>query len=120
MSTRSDLQSGHQEGLPDILVDKTEARAFFGALSEVLSVTHGKDEIKSIKDQLAQAGIQIGSIVEKLTIRDWKRNIDVQNKMENKIEDYLIEHRKALGLEITFEEIDDILAKCLKVAKNNY
>ena len=120
LSTRSDLQSGHQEGLPDILVDKTEARAFFGALSEVLSVTHGKDEIKSIKDQLAQAGIQIGSIVEKLTIRDWKRNIDVQNKMENKIEDYLIEHRKALGLEITFEEIDDILAKCLKVAKNNY
>ncbi len=120
LSTRSDLQSGHQEGLPQILIDRTEARAFFGALCEVLKQTHGKEEIDRIKDHLAQAGIQIGSIVESLTIRDWKRNIDVQNKMENQIEDYLIDHRKTLGLEITFEEIDEILAKCLKVAKNNY
>lgn len=120
LNARSDLQAGHQEGLPEILVNKTEARAFFGALSEVLNHSRGQKEIDKIKDSLAQAGIQIGSIVEKLTIRDWKRNIDVQNKMENEIEDYLIEHRKTMGLEITFDEIDDILSKCLKVAKNNY
>lgn len=120
LRSRSDLQAGHQEGLPKILKDKKEARAFFGALFEVLSQTYKKEEINEIKSQLAQAGIQIGKIVENLTIRDWKRNIDVQNNMENEIEDYLIEHRKNLGLEITFDEIDKILAKCLKVAKNNY
>ncbi len=118
--TREDLQSGHQEGLPELLADKAESRAFYGALTEVLNQTHGKKETENIKDQLAQAGIQISSIVEKLTIRDWKRNIDIQNTMENEIEDYLIEHKKTLGLEITFDEIDDILSKCLKVAKNNY
>ncbi|ELR72580.1 Type I restriction-modification system, restriction subunit R [Fulvivirga imtechensis AK7] len=120
LHTRSDLAAGYQEGIPDILMDKSEARAFFGALSEVLTVSHGKEQTAKIGDQLAQAGLQIASIVEKLTIRDWKRNLDIQNKMENEIEDYLIEHRKTLGIEITFEEIDDILAKCLKVAKNNY
>ena len=120
LSTRTDLQTGHQEGLPEILSDKTAARAFYGALTEVLGSTHDKEEIGNIKDLLAQAGIQVSEIVGKLTIRDWKRNIDVQNKMENEIEDYLIDHRKTLGLEITFDEIDAILAKCLKVAKNNY
>ena len=120
LSTRADLQAGYQKGIPDVLSDKSEARAFFGALSEVLKQSHGVETISKINEQLAQAGIQIASIVEKLTIRDWKRNIDIQNKMENEIEDYLIDHRKKMGLEITFEEIDDILSKCLKVAKNNY
>lgn len=120
LSTRTDLQSGHQAGLPKILEDKTEARAFYGALTDVLQSTHGREEVDKISEVLANAGIQISEIVKKLTIRDWKRNIDIQNKMENEMEDYLIEHRKALGLEITFDEIDDILAKCLKVAKNNY
>ena len=40
--------------------------------------------------------------------------------MENEIEDFLMEHRKDLGIEITFEEIDEILVHCLKIAKNNY
>lgn len=120
LKTRSDLQSGHQEGLPKILEDKSEARAFFGALTQVLNQSHEKEETGNSKEQLALAGIQIASIVEKLTIRDWKRNMDIQNKMENEIEDYLIDHRKTLGVEITFDEIDEILSKCLKVAKNNY
>jgi type I restriction enzyme R subunit len=120
LKTRDDLQSGHQEGLPEILVDKKEARAFFGALTQVLIDHHGKEETTRVNENLAQAGIQITDIVEKLTIRDWKRNMDIQNRMENEIEDYLIEHRKTLGFEITFEEIDEILSKCLKVAKNNY
>lgn len=120
LRNRNDLQTGHQEGLPKILSDKTEARAFYGALTEVLGISHEKEELKNINNLLAQAGIQISEIVEKLTIRDWKRNIDIQNRMENEIEDYLIDHRKALGIEITFDEIDEILSKCLKVAKNNY
>ena len=76
--------------------------------------------IKGIADDLANASVSISKIVEGLTIRDWKRNLDVQRQMENDIEDYLISHRKDLGLEITFDEIDSILEKCLKVAKNNY
>jgi type I restriction enzyme R subunit len=120
LNTRSDLQSGHQEGLPQVLADKTEARAFYGALTNVLKEIHGKDKVEESSEVLAQAGIQICDIVKKLTSRDWKRNMDVQNKMENEIEDYLIDHRKTLGIEITFEEIDEILMKCLKVAKNNF
>jgi type I restriction enzyme R subunit len=40
--------------------------------------------------------------------------------MENVVEDYLMAHRKSLGVDITFDDLDVILEKCLKVAKNNF
>lgn len=119
LRTQSDFQSGYHEEIPESIRDKQEARAFFGAISEVLKTSH-EINVNGIKESLAQAGIQIASIVKDLTIRDWKRNLDVQKKMENAIEDFLMEHRKDMGFEITFDEIDSILVKCLKVAKNNY
>jgi type I restriction enzyme R subunit len=120
MQAREDMKSGYQEGIPDSVRDHPQARAFFGALSDVLLVSNGKEKVKEINESLATAGLEIAKIVEGLTIVDWKRNRDVQRKMENQIEDFLMEHRKDMGLEMTFDEIDEILTKCLKVAKNNY
>jgi len=120
LKARTNLNQGYQEGIPDILLHKPEARAFFGALNAGLSNKHAENVVKGIADNLANASLSISKIVEELTIRDWKRNLDVQRQMENDIEDYLISHRKDLGVEITFDEIDSILEKCLKVAKNNF
>lgn len=117
---RDNLDKGQQEGIPALVKDKPEARAIFGGITQVLKNSHGEQKTSDISEQLALAGIGITKIIENLTIRDWKKNVDIQNKMENEIEDYLIEHRKDLGVEITFEDIDAILVKCLKVAKNNY
>jgi len=118
LQTRDDFEANYHEGIPESIKDQPEARAFFGALADVLKTAHELDSATS--EQLAQAGIRISAIVSALTIRDWKGNLDVQRKIENDIEDFLMEHRKDLGIEVTFDEIDAILAKCLKVAKNNY
>ena len=120
LTTRTSFESGYHEGIPESIKEMPEARAFFGALTDVLKESHGAEKITGISESLAQAGIQISNIVKGLTIRDWKKNLDVQRKMENVIEDFLMEHRKDMGIEITFEEIDEILVKCLKVSKNNY
>jgi type I restriction enzyme R subunit len=120
LEVRDDLEKGHQEGIPTSIQQDPQARAFFGAVSEVLKSTHGKQKVDQIADHLATAGKEISQIVENLTIRDWKKNLDVQRKMENEIEDFLIDHRKNLGIEITFDEIDEILNKCLKIAQHNY
>jgi len=120
LEVRDNLENGYQEGIPESIVNKPNARAFFGALNEVLENIHGKDKVQNIANQLAQAGIEISAIVEKLTIRDWKKNLDVQRQMENEIEDFLMENRKMLGIELTFDEIDEILIKALKIAKHNY
>lgn len=118
LQTRKELESGYQEGTPDILHDKPQARAFFGAVTSILPPSI--EPMDNILNQMAQVGIDITNIVERLTIRDWKRNIDIQKQMENEIEDYLMENRKKLEWDLTFDEIDEILLKCLKIAKNNY
>ena len=117
---RNDFEAGYQEGIPELVKERPEARAIYGAIAQVIEERHGKEVSTANQEKLAEAGIDITKIIEKLTIRDWKRNLDIQNKMENAIEDYLMEHRKDLGVSINFEELDSILAKCLKVAKNNY
>lgn len=116
-TTRNDLGNGYQDGIPERLQNKPKARAFYGALNEVLN----KKQDKAIsRKKVAEAGLEIEEIVDKLIITDWKKNVDVQNKMENEIEDYLIGKRNQLGIEISFDEIDAILIKCLRVAKNNF
>jgi type I restriction enzyme R subunit len=115
--TRNDLTSGYQDGIPEQLQNNPKARAFYGALNEVLN----KKLDKSIsKKKVAEAGLEIEKIVQNLIITDWKKNVDIQNEMENEIEDYLISKRTQLGIEISFDEIDAILIKCLRVAKNNF
>jgi type I restriction enzyme R subunit len=120
LNTRDDLESGYQEGIPESIKDNPKARAFFGAVTEVIEEVHGKGITKDATSLLAQAGVEIAGIVEGMTIRDWKKNLDVQRQMENKIEDYLIDHKNQLGIDLTWTDIDQILGKCLKVAKHNY
>ncbi len=120
LSLRDDFTEGYQKGIPEILKSNEKARAFFGALKEIIEDKLTIDNNDELNNKIARAGIDISKIIESLTIRDWKRNIDIQKQMENNIEDYLIENRKEIGVEISFDEIDEILSKCLKIAKHNY
>lgn len=120
LNIRDQFEKGYLEDIPQTLLNKPEARAFFGVLSEVFENSFGKEIAIQQKDVLANIGIDISKIIEKLIIRDWKKNIDVIKEMENEVEDYLMAHRKSLGVDITFDDLDAILDKCLKVAKNNF
>lgn len=120
LDIREQFEKGFFEDIPQNLINKPEARAFFGVLTEVFENSFGKEVAIQQKDLLANIGIDISTIIEDLTIRDWKKNIDVIKSMENEVEDYLMAHRKSLGVDITFDDLDVILEKCLKVAKNNF
>jgi len=117
VKTRDDLENGYQEGIPAAIQNRPKARAFYGALNEVLNK---KIDTDNSKQKIADAAVEIEKIVHNLIITDWKKNVDVQNQMENDIEDFLIGKRTLFGFEISFDEMDTLLIKCLKVAKNNF
>ncbi|MDR9374798.1 MAG: HsdR family type I site-specific deoxyribonuclease, partial [Schleiferiaceae bacterium] len=100
LGLRDDLEAGHQEGIPEAVQGSPQARAFYGALVEVIRHSHEAEAVTKVQSSLAQAGLDISQIVDKLVIRDWKKNLDVQREMENEIEDYLLEHRNTLGLDL--------------------
>ncbi len=120
MGIQKNFSTGHQEGIPDSVKEDTKARAFYGAVKTIIEEKLGKDAAAKHNERIAKAGKDIASIIKKLIIRDWKKNMDVQKQMENAIEDYLYEHRNDFGYEMNFNDIDQILPKCIKVAINNY
>jgi len=51
---------------------------------------------------------------------NWTTNTDVQNRMRNHIEDALFDAKSSTGFDLSFDEIDLILEKCLDIARRRY
>ena len=117
LTARKDLAEGRLDDTPGELNGKPEARAIFGIIKQVL-LSDNLPSSNEQANQLARAGIELADIIKRLTIRDWKRNDDVQKQMKNELEDYLLLRRKDLGVEITYAQLDIILEEVLKVARN--
>jgi len=118
LQARQDLVKGSFNGVPDQLQGNPEARAFYGILKDVLSDAYPESNLSEVNEQLAQAGMDLSVIIQRLVIRDWTRNEDIQKQMKNDVEDYLLDHRKEFGVELSFTQLDIILDKVMGVARN--
>ncbi|MFP5080114.1 type I restriction endonuclease subunit R [Pedobacter sp. JCM 36344] len=104
--------------IPETLVDKDVAKAFYGVTKELLTSKVSDTKILNIIS--AEIAIASENIIEKLIKVDWysPSNIDIQKKMIHLIGDYLIdEARDKYHLSITFEEIDTIAERIVEIAK---
>jgi type I restriction enzyme R subunit len=106
------------DSVPEKLSNLDVAKAFFGVIKDRLGRCIQDEKIG--KELSATAAIQIDKIIREDKIVSWTKNVDVQNRMKNRIEDYLHEVKDKDGLAITFEDIDEILEKCLDIAKRRY
>lgn len=106
------------DSLPDKLRNHDVARAFCGVLLESLG-RHAADADEG-RDLSADAAIRIDEIIKAEKIVSWTNNMDVQNRMKNRIEDYLHDLKQETGMPLTFEDIDLILEKCLDIARRRY
>lgn len=104
--------------IPDDLAPGSVPAAFFGEIREPFGKyeldEHRREELE------VRASTDIDRIVRELRIVNWETNTDVKNRMRNAIEDRLFELKDEFGIELTFEDIDDILEKCLEIAKVRY
>ncbi len=118
LQARKDLVEGSFNGIPEQLQGNPEARAFYGIVKDVLTEAYPESNLTQVNEQLAQAGIDLSNIIQRLVIRDWTRNEDIQKQMKNDVEDYLLDHRKEFGVELSFTQLDIILDKVMGVARN--
>jgi type I restriction enzyme R subunit len=51
---------------------------------------------------------------------DWQKNDDIKGKMRIEIDDLLFEVKNKYDLEISFNQIDQLIAECIKVAETKY
>jgi len=119
---RNTMQSGVMDNTPKVLESKPEARAIFNLLQQELEteLKVRTDLTQSVTDLLANASIDIDSIIQRKIIVDWKNNSDIQNIIINELEDYFLLMKRKLKLNFTFDTINKLLDYILQIAKNNY
>lgn len=112
-------------GVPQELENRDVAQAFYGVLKDVLSEGTSESKLGTDKDTpfdtswSTKAALGIDSIVQEYKIVNWTSNTDVQNQMKNAIEDFLHEIEPEDGV-LSFEAIDQLLEKCLDIARRRY
>lgn len=102
------------DDIPSELIGKDMARRYYGCVREA-TAKYGEGSDKY--------GTEIAlHIVERIfphKIRDWRTNQDAINKMRGEIDDIIFEVVEEHGLELSLDEHDAIIDRCIEVAIAN-
>ena len=102
------------DDIPSELIGKDMARRYFGCVSETLA-EYGEAKDKPGKDIALQVSKRIASY----KIRDWRTNQDAINKMRGEIDDILFEVAEQHSLDLSLDDQDAIIDRCIEVAIAN-
>jgi len=116
--------NGTGSNVPSSIRDNAAAIAFYNLASEEL-----KEALASKAgriDMAAELAIGIDAVVKANVfgsghpVIDWQKNEDVKGRMRIGMDDLLFEARTKYNLEISFDQIDQLIAECIKVAEAKY
>ena len=106
------------DDMPDDLKNHDVAQAFFRSIYETMK--NYESEGVDTEKICTEAALGIDEIVKQKKIVNWTTNIDIQNQMKNKMEDYLFELKDKRTFELSFDDIDKIMDDCLEIARVRY
>jgi type I restriction enzyme, R subunit len=106
------------DDLPAELQNHPAAGAFFGVVNNVFG--NLKAPPQDIRKLVTETALEIDRIIQEVRIVDWTSNSDVQNKMRNRIEDFLYELKKHRGIALGPQEMDSILESSINIAISKY
>jgi type I restriction enzyme R subunit len=104
--------------LPATLLNRDVAKAFYGVVNEVfgrLATTKG-----GVQELAADVAVRVDDIIQENLVVDWIKNLDVQNRMRNQIDDLLYELKAEGRIAFTPDDMDMIVEQSLDIAKNRY
>ena len=111
------VRSRRDADLPEQLRHDEVAQAFYGVVCE-RGASYRLDS--SRRSNAAELALRIDEVIRREKIVNWTTNTDVQNRMRNEIEDALFDFKSQTGADLTFDEIDEILDRCLDIARRRY
>ncbi len=101
------------DDIPTELVGKDMARRYFGQVRERIAA-YGTSEKAG-----AEIAIDIAGRIAKHKIRDWRTNPDAVNRMRGEIDDILFDIEEKRGLNLSLDDHDAIIDRCIEVAIAN-
>lgn len=116
--------NGRHNNVPSIIKDNSTAIAFYNLASEEFK--EGLASKTNRVDIAAEIAAGINNVVKSNVfdsghpVIDWQKNDDIKGKMRIEIDDLLFEFKTKYDLEISFGQIDQLIAECIKVAETKY
>lgn len=116
--------NGRRNNVPVIIQNNATAIAFYNLASEELK--EGLSSKTNWADIAAEIAIGIDTVVKSNVfdnghpVIDWQKNDDIKGKMRIEIDDLLFELKTKYDLEISFGQVDQLIAECIKVAETKY
>ncbi|RJQ84283.1 MAG: type I restriction endonuclease subunit R [Desulfobacteraceae bacterium] len=102
------------ENVPPELVGRDMARRYYGCVCESMPAYGPLDP-----QPAARIALLIAERLPRHKIRDWRSNPDAINKMRGEIDDILFDVAAAWGIDISLEDQDAIIDRCIEVAIAN-
>lgn len=103
------------DDIPEKLKGHEVAKAYYGIVLQRFS-EYLSDDLP-VEDWFSEIALAIDEIIERNRIVQWVDNEDVINRMRMEIEDWLFDSVEQKSLTLDFEIVDDILDRCIDVAK---
>ena len=102
------------DDIPTELVGKDMARRYFGQVRERIAAYGTYSEKTG-----AEIAIEIVDRIARHKIRDWRTNPDAVNRMRGEIDDMLFDIEEKRGLNLSLDDHDAIIDRCIEVAIAN-
>jgi hypothetical protein len=102
------------DDIPAELVGKDMARRYFSQVRERIAAYGTYNEKTG-----AEIAIEIVDRIGRHKIRDWRTNPDALNRMRGEIDDILFEVEEKRGLNLSLDDHDAIIDRCIEVAIAN-
>jgi hypothetical protein len=102
------------DDIPQELVGRDMARRYYGCVCETMPA-YGPVNPKPG----AKIAVLIAERLARHKIRDWRTNPDVINKMRGEIDDILFDVAEEEGIDLSLEEQDAIIDRCIEVTIAN-
>ena len=118
MQIRDCVRNRTGDDLPEAIRNEEVAKAFYGIVLKPLT----ENEVDGFdpKTMGVEASLGIDEIIRDTKIVNWTDDTDIQNQMRNRMEDFLFELAEKHGIELSYDDIDDIMELCLDIARVRY
>ena len=103
------------DDIPQILANNEVPKAYYGSIKDALANLQLKPAV--LAEIGSEAALAFDEIVENRRIVNWTTNTDVQNRIRQDFDDYLVDLGSRSGIEFGFTVIDQIADECIKIAK---
>jgi type I restriction enzyme R subunit len=101
------------EDVPDVLKARDVAKSYYDVIRDQFASAH----LSVHEEPAAYFAAGVDDIIHAKRKVDWADDVDVQNQMKIAIEDELFAFKKAQGVELDFDTIDQLLDRLIDVAR---